>query len=118
MMEIIVAIVVVLGISIGYQVICRRKKGKSKDDLSTKELRKLCRDYAQKWVNAQKEDWQQKTHGRLSFLCDGIAWLNGHPQFKGRFFSPSHLEVKEGKERHHSNMQRKMFRPDGSNASY
>ncbi len=36
-----------------------REKGKSKDDLSTKELRKLCRDYAQKWVNAQKEDWQR-----------------------------------------------------------
>ena len=33
MIEIIVAIVVVLGISIGYQVICRRKKGKSKDDI-------------------------------------------------------------------------------------
>ncbi|MDE0724453.1 MAG: isoleucine--tRNA ligase [Alphaproteobacteria bacterium] len=36
-----------------------REKGKSKDDLSTKELRKLCRDYAGKWVSAQKEDWQR-----------------------------------------------------------
>lgn len=36
-----------------------REKGKSKDELSTKELRKLCREYATKWVNAQKEDWQR-----------------------------------------------------------
>ncbi|MEC8306267.1 MAG: hypothetical protein VXZ72_00205, partial [Chlamydiota bacterium] len=49
----------------------------------------------QRWQRIEKEDWLQYSRGRLSFLCDGITWLNNQPHFTGRFFSPSHLEVKE-----------------------
>ncbi|RYG59382.1 MAG: hypothetical protein EON60_10590 [Alphaproteobacteria bacterium] len=36
-----------------------RAAGKSKHDISKTELRQRCRDYAQKWVDVQKGDWQR-----------------------------------------------------------
>lgn len=36
-----------------------REKGKTKDDLSVKELRDLCRAEADKWINVQREDWRR-----------------------------------------------------------
>lgn len=36
-----------------------RKKGQSKNDLSVKELRDLCRDYADHWIDVQKNSWKR-----------------------------------------------------------
>lgn len=36
-----------------------RKDGKSKHDVSKAELRRRCREYAQKWVDVQKGEWQR-----------------------------------------------------------
>jgi isoleucyl-tRNA synthetase len=36
-----------------------RAEGKTKYDVSKAELRKRCREYAQKWVNVQKGEWQR-----------------------------------------------------------
>ncbi|MBA44229.1 MAG: isoleucine--tRNA ligase [Magnetococcales bacterium] len=36
-----------------------REQGKTKDDVSVKELRDLCRDEADKWINIQREDWRR-----------------------------------------------------------
>src|SRR5690606_10743827 len=36
-----------------------RAEGKSKNDLTTKQLRDLCRAYAKKWIDVQREDWRR-----------------------------------------------------------
>lgn len=36
-----------------------REQGKSKDDLTTKQLRDLCRAEADKWIDIQREDWRR-----------------------------------------------------------
>jgi len=36
-----------------------KAKGKSKDDFSVTEIRNMCREFAAKWVDVQKEDWQR-----------------------------------------------------------